>query len=147
MGDLCTNESHEPSHLGFIIVMIRNFEHTWALLSKLIVMGYRLKNLLQRLVVLGTQRPISLKELSLLDGARGESSPSTATDEELWHETMPLRVARQRLEKRYLEIQLAAHGWSVKKTAAALDILPNNLSRRLGELEIKINSPLFHSPE
>ena len=117
-----------------------------------------LRNLLQRLVVLCTRRPIGLSELQHLDTAGtardGLSKPPAAdnravgsdtslagADEHLLHETMPLRVARQRLEKRYLEIHLAANGWSVKETAAALDILPNNLSRRLGELGIKLETP------
>jgi len=116
-----------------------------------------LRNLMQRLVVLCSQLPISLSDLYHLDTAwSGSAGPavspvddrravarsmsSTATDEQLWHETMPLRIARQRLERRYLEIQLAAHGWSVKETAAALDILPNNLSRRLGELGISLET-------
>ena len=95
-----------------------------------------LKTLLQRLMVLCARRPIGLGELRLLDGARGADLDS-AIVERFWDEPMPLRVARQRLERRYLETQLAVHGWSVKDTAAALSVLPSNLSRRLGELGIK----------
>ncbi len=39
------------------------------------------------------------------------------------------------LERRYLQRQLELHGRSVKRTAAALGILPNNLSRRVRQLE------------
>jgi two-component system nitrogen regulation response regulator NtrX len=97
-----------------------------------------LKNLLQRLIVLCEHRPIGLDELLLLDNARGsDSAQAIVGDERFWREPMPLGMARRRLEKRYLETQLAVHGWSVKDTAAALNILPGNLSRRLGELDIK----------
>jgi two-component system NtrC family response regulator len=97
-----------------------------------------LKNLLQRLIVLCEHRPIGLDELRLLDNARGsDAAAALAGDEQFWREPLPLGMARRRLEKRYLETQLAVHGWSVKATAAALNILPGNLSRRLGELDIK----------
>ena len=49
--------------------------------------------------------------------------------------TMPLAEAKRRLERRYLQRQLELHGRSVKRTAAALGILPNNLSRRMRQLE------------
>lgn len=49
--------------------------------------------------------------------------------------TMPLAEAKRQLERRYLQRQLELHGRSVKRTAAALGILPNNLSRRVRQLE------------
>ena len=47
-----------------------------------------------------------------------------------------LKVAKMSFEKAYIQRALAQSGGSVARAAAALDILPNNLSRKLGELGI-----------
>ena len=48
--------------------------------------------------------------------------------------TLPLAEAKRQLERRYLQRQFELHGRSVKRTAAALGVLPNNLSRRARQL-------------
>jgi two-component system NtrC family response regulator len=48
-----------------------------------------------------------------------------------------LRKAKLDFEKAYILRALAENGGSVAKAAAALDLLPNNLSRRMGELGIR----------
>ena len=73
--------------------------------------------------------------------ASGESVPRAASprlddEEDPFALPMPLQEARRQLERRYLERQLAAHGYSVKKTAEALSMIPANLSRRLSQLGI-----------
>ena len=99
-----------------------------------------LKNLLARALVLCPARPIAAADLAALSGTvPGQpmpDGPARAADDTIWRQSMPLREARQRLERQYLETQLTLHGGSVRRTAEALDILPNNLSRRLGELGI-----------
>lgn len=60
--------------------------------------------------------------------------------------TMPLAEAKRDLERRYLQRQLDLHGRSVKRTAAALGILPNNLSRRLRQLEPRDTGRIEHQP-
>ncbi|MCP5453605.1 MAG: sigma-54-dependent Fis family transcriptional regulator [Spirochaetaceae bacterium] len=47
---------------------------------------------------------------------------------------MPLREAKRRMELAYIERQVELAGDSVGRAAERLGVLPNNLSRRLGEL-------------
>ena len=47
---------------------------------------------------------------------------------------LPLAEAKRQLERRYLQRQFELHGRSVQRTAAALGVLPNNLSRRARQL-------------
>ena len=49
-------------------------------------------------------------------------------------EPLPLREAKRRMELAYLERQVELAGGSIARAAQRLEILPNNLSRRLGEL-------------
>jgi DNA-binding NtrC family response regulator len=49
-------------------------------------------------------------------------------------EPLPLREAKRRMELAYLERQIELAGGSITRAALRLEILPNNLSRRLGEL-------------
>jgi len=49
-------------------------------------------------------------------------------------EPLPLREAKRRMELAYLERQVELAGGSIARAAGRLEILPNNLSRRLGEL-------------
>jgi len=47
---------------------------------------------------------------------------------------MPLKDAKRKLELAYIERQIEIAGGSIAKAAERLAVLPNNLSRRLGEL-------------
>ena len=58
---------------------------------------------------------------------------------------MPLAEAKRQLESRYLQRQFELHGRSVKRTAAALGILPNNLSRRARQLGSWDSPPPDHA--
>jgi len=51
-----------------------------------------------------------------------------------FHDSMPLKEAKRRMELAYIERQIELADGSIAKAAQKLDILPNNLSRRLGEL-------------
>lgn len=102
-----------------------------------------LKNMLRRLPVLCPDRPIDAAAIRAIEGGTARRPPAPTgqtahTTESPFGRTMPLREARQQLERQYLETQLALHNGSVKQTALALDLLPNNLSRRLGELGIRL---------
>jgi two-component system nitrogen regulation response regulator NtrX len=110
-----------------------------------------LKNMLRRLPVLCQQRPIDAAAIRSVDGGGGATPAPAAPGAarpvthgpipaaaSAFEAAMPLREARQHFERLYLETQLARNQWSVKQTAQALDVLPNNLSRRLGELGIRL---------
>ena len=88
-----------------------------------------LKTIIERVLVLGDAPVIQAADIEhAAAGAVVEADDPFA-------QTMPLAEAKRVLERRYLQRQLELHGRSVKRTAAALGILPNNLSRRVRQLE------------
>ena len=88
-----------------------------------------LKTIIERVLVLG--------DAHVIDAADIERAAAGGVVEagDPFAQTMPLAEAKRQLERRYLQRQLELHGRSVKRTAAALGILPNNLSRRVRQLE------------
>ncbi len=77
------------------------------------------------------------------DGGNRQGSPPAGAGalsgylggiEALFSRAMPLASAKEALEKEYLRAQFALHGSSVRATAEALGILPNNLSRMMKRL-------------
>jgi DNA-binding NtrC family response regulator len=116
-----------------------------------------LRNAVERLLVLATGPVVGVEEVDsvLRSGPGAAGTPATegppgaadgsgaagdrhgaANTEDPFSRPMPLPEARRELERRYLEQQLAGHGYSVKKTAEALSMIPANLSRRLSQLGI-----------
>lgn len=88
-----------------------------------------LRSLCERLVVWAERFPVTPRDLRpFLTGT------DTVTDRDPFSITLPYQEAKRRLEWRYLQTQIALHG-SVKAAAQALGLLPNNLTRRLRELE------------
>jgi len=67
-------------------------------------------------------------------GAAGIAAARSIADEAAF---LTLKEARTEFDRRYIERVLEANGGSVSKAAAALGILPNNLSRELRLLGIK----------
>jgi two-component system nitrogen regulation response regulator NtrX len=104
-----------------------------------------LRNTVERLLVLSEGTQLTAEHVAgMLDtgspsgtaaGGSGQA-PTYDGERSLLATPMPLSEARRELERRYLRAQLAAHGGSVQRTAEALSMKPNNLSRRLGELGI-----------
>ncbi len=95
-----------------------------------------LKNLVQRLLILGTQENIDIDELDL---ARGKlllpEEQSMMPDFD-----MPLREARERFEKAYLQHRLSLAGGSVSKVAEAVGMERTHLYRKLKALGITIKN-------
>ena len=87
-----------------------------------------LKTIIERVLVLEDAPVI---EAAGIDRAAAGGVLETADP---FTRTMPLAEAKRQLESRYLQRQFELHGRSVKRTAAALGILPNNLSRRARQL-------------
>ena len=87
-----------------------------------------LKTIIERVLVLEDAPMI---EAQAIDRAAAGGVIETADP---FARTMPLAEAKRQLECRYLQRQFELHGRSVKRTAAALGILPNNLSRRARQL-------------
>ena len=88
-----------------------------------------LKTIIERMLVLGDAPVIGAADIERAAGG------GVADAGDPFARTMPLAEAKRLLERRYLQRQIELHGRSVKRTAAALGILPNNLSRRMRQLE------------
>jgi len=95
-----------------------------------------LKNLIQRLLILGSSDSIELEEV---ETSLGEQ-PSTRYSDDLYNFNMPLRKARERFEKAYLEYQLKQASGSVSKIAKAVGMERTHLYRKLKSLGIDIKS-------
>ena len=95
-----------------------------------------LKNLVQRMLILGEDTSIELEEVEL---ALGEQPPGR-DDDDVSNFDLPLRRARENFEKAYLEYQLKqAHG-SVSKIAKIAGMERTHLYRKLKSLGIDIKN-------
>ncbi len=93
-----------------------------------------LKNLVQRLLILGHSDTIDLAEV---DSALGERS-TARSDNDLLNFDLPLRDAREKFEKAYLEYQLKQANGSVSKIAQIVGMERTHLYRKLKSLGIEI---------
>ncbi|MCB1850155.1 MAG: sigma-54-dependent Fis family transcriptional regulator [Gammaproteobacteria bacterium] len=93
-----------------------------------------LKNLVQRLLILGTDEEIGLEEVKLALG-RSETGGSERGGFGLSFD-QPLRQAREQFEKAYLEYQLAKSGGNVSQVAVAAGMERTHLYRKLRSLGI-----------
>ena len=95
-----------------------------------------LKNLIQRLLILGDTENIDLEEV---ETALGEQ-PDNESMENLYNFDIPLRQARERFERAYLEYQLKQYHGSVSKIAKVVGMERTHLYRKLKSLNIDIKS-------
>ncbi|MFP4363558.1 MAG: sigma-54-dependent transcriptional regulator [Spirochaetia bacterium] len=87
-----------------------------------------LRNIVERLVILSGDT-ITKEDVQML-------SPGSASKERALFAPKPLKQARADFEREYIQRNLAANQGSVKATAQSIGMLPNNLSRRMKELEV-----------
>lgn len=95
-----------------------------------------LKNIVQRLLILGTDENINIDEIEASLGNTDAKQNAAAT--ELFNFDMPLRDARENFEKIYLEYQLKKAKGSVSKVANAVGIERTHLYRKLKMLGIEL---------
>lgn len=95
-----------------------------------------LKNLVQRVLILGVGEEITQAEVETALGKVGFSE-SAAMGFPLSFD-QPLRQAREQFEKAYLEYQLETHSGNVSKAAAAAGMERTHLYRKLRSLGIEI---------
>lgn len=95
-----------------------------------------LKNLVQRMLILGQSENIDLKEV---EAALGEQS-GYKTENDLRNFDLPLRDAREKFEKAYLEYQLKQANGSVSKIAQIVGMERTHLYRKLKLLGIEIKN-------
>ncbi len=90
-----------------------------------------LKNLILRVFGLSEGHIITKKDVESIINTTKLPSENT-----IFEKTMPLSEAKKVLEKTYILTQLKLHKNNISKTAISLDVLPNNLIRRMKELGI-----------
>jgi len=89
-----------------------------------------LRNLVERMLAFSDSGIISKADV-----ASAVSPFAGKGESDIFGKTMQLSEAKRILEETYIRTQLSLHGNSVKDTAEALGILPNNLTRRIKQLE------------
>ncbi len=92
-----------------------------------------LKNLVHRLLILGSGEEVELDEVKT---ALGEIVTKEAVEAPEFYD-LPLKEARERFEKAYLEYHLEKHGGSVARLSQAIGMERTHLYRKLHALGIK----------
>jgi len=95
-----------------------------------------LKNLVQRLMILGVGEDIELDEVKLALGSVVSDVYTASSVPEFFN--LPLKEARDHFEKAYLEYHFEKNGGSVAKLAAAVGMERTHLYRKLHSLNIKL---------
>lgn len=93
-----------------------------------------LKNLVQRLLILGAGDEVGLEEVK---AALGDSLGEVKTQQAPDYYELPLKEARERFEKAYLEYHLDKYGGSVARLSQAIGLERTHLYRKLNSLGIK----------
>ena len=91
-----------------------------------------LKNLVHRLLILGSGADIGQEEI---DSALG-AAPRTRANHEPEGANLPLRAAREQFEREYLEHQIRALGGNISRVAAKVGMERTHLYRKLKALGI-----------
>jgi two-component system nitrogen regulation response regulator NtrX len=100
-----------------------------------------LKNLVERLAIFSVGNEIGLSDVL------AQSHPVLTGQNMHFLRSRPLSDAKNELEKTFIETQLNLYGWDIVRTATALDILPNNLHRKITQLGIERPHRKPGSPE
>ena len=96
-----------------------------------------LKNLVQRLLILGSGEEITLDEVKVSLGDSLTEPPTSGTQQAPDYYELPLKEARERFEKDYLEYHLDKYGGSVARLSHAIGLERTHLYRKLNSLGIK----------
>lgn len=94
-----------------------------------------LKNLVQRLLILGAGEEVDVEEV---EGGLSSQTLSTAAAQSTAMYDLPLRDAREQFEREYLQHQLTACGGSVGKLSQVVGMERTNLYRKLRALGIDV---------
>jgi len=92
-----------------------------------------LKNLVQRLLIIGTERQIDLGEVEEALGQQHRAPAATATMAAF---EMPIRQAREQFERSYFEVLMSRYEGSVNKVAQHAGMERTHLYRKLRSLDI-----------
>ncbi len=125
--DVFSSQEGLPYRKFSVAALNRLRQYTWAGNVR------ELKNLVQRLLILGRHEEISLEDVEIALGMRGKHA---ATEVPISFD-MALREARKQFEKAYFEYQLGLMGGNISKVAHIAGIERTHLYRKLRELGIK----------
>jgi len=104
-----------------------------------------LRNLVQRLLILGNAPDVGLEEVERALGTAAAVVPAAATPsrgQENIDFSLPLREAREQFERAYLLHQLGEAGGSVGKLAKAVGMERTHLYRKLKDLGVDPRSSM-----
>lgn len=96
-----------------------------------------LKNLVQRLLILGSGEEVELDEVKAAVGEPVVQAQRLMMEQQPDFYNLPLKEARERFEKAYLEFHLDKYAGSVAKLSAAIGLERTHLYRKLNSLGIK----------
>lgn len=96
-----------------------------------------LKNLVQRLLILGSGEEIALEEVKSSLGDALTEPPAGGAHQAPDYYELPLKDARERFEKDYLGYHLDKYGGSVARLSHAIGLERTHLYRKLNSLGIK----------
>ncbi len=104
-----------------------------ALISEMPLKGNirELKNLMQRLFAFSEKNEVRDEDVQNIMGITHKNGGDA-----VFQKTMQYSEAKKLLEKKYIETQLGLHNNNVSKTAISIGILPNNLLRKMKDLDI-----------
>ncbi|NJD07214.1 MAG: sigma-54-dependent Fis family transcriptional regulator [Methylococcaceae bacterium] len=96
-----------------------------------------LKNLVQRLLILGSGEEVGLDEVKAALGEQPARRDGGGSQQAPDYYELPLKDARERFEKDYLEYHLDKYGGSVARLSQAIGLERTHLYRKLNTLGIK----------
>ena len=96
-----------------------------------------LKNLVQRLLILGSTEEVGLEEVKSAVGEPVLEPVRSAFGQQPDFYVLPLKEAREQFEKAYLEYHLDKHGGSVARLSTAIGLERTHLYRKLNSLGIR----------
>lgn len=96
-----------------------------------------LKNLVQRLLILGTGDEVDLEEVKMAAGEPVIEGRTTTTGQLPDFYNLPLKEARECFEKAYLEYHLDKYAGSVARLSTAIGLERTHLYRKLNSLGIR----------
>ncbi len=98
-----------------------------------------LRNIIQRLYYLSDDREILAEDIDKVTLLDAKTTDGYAF-KDLIDKTLPLAEARRLFERKYLSMQLQKNNYNVSHTARTLNMIPNNLFRRIKELGLSVSN-------
>lgn len=102
-----------------------------------------LKNLVQRLLILGNGEEVELEEVRTAVGESLQESHAELQPEQYDFYNLPLKEARERFEKAYLEYHLEKYAGSVTRLSTAIGLERTHLYRKLNSLGIRFREKRY----